>query len=383
MAIGGRGGSYAGGSLASRGRHSLRSKKYDPFGLKGMEAARTASYTNLMAAQADQAALQTKMMQEQYRQQKAYNRQMSQMWSQGSQFLQGWQSALDKPKQMYSKAWENIGEELGFVEKARGKVDESFKPVISEIWNEFQDYKEKTGGLEADLIKTARMEAVERQKQIGQLSELTKMDLAGAAGRAQADVAAQSAQQRAAMAREMAGYGLDPTSGRFAQGIARSRAGEARDAAIAMNLARESERARAAGLGLETLSQLDPASLGQAVTGMRQYRGQLLGMQGDLMSAREQTKLGYTQAARDLLGLQKETASGYAQDISRPYAEMAALQAGMQSQAMQSMGQPYGGGGGGSYAPNQKVVDRREPGDVTNIKLNIPEGAIGEPNPLA
>lgn len=362
-----RGGSYA---AENRSR-----SKYDPHGYRALEAARTESYTNIMAAQADMAATQAQMMKDQYRRQQAYQYQMQTMFQGGSDFLSGWQSAFNKPKQWYSEAWNNIGAELGFVQEQRGKVDESFQGILDDITAEYEDFKSRSGETEAELFQTAREEAKFRREAVGQLREQMTPDEAGAAARAQADVAAQSERQRQAMAREAAGYGLDPSSGRFMQGMQKSRMDEARNAAIAMNLSREQEKARAAQIALGGLSTTDPASMSGAAMRIREYGGQLLGMKSDVTQARERTKLGYTQAAGNLLGLQHQTAHGYAEDISKPYAEMSALKAGMMSNLL-TAGMQSGMGMDTSYTPNQQVI--QQPAPTTNYTINIPEG-MGEP----
>jgi hypothetical protein len=213
-----------------------------------------------------------------------------------SQFLSAWMGGVSE-----------IGDILkgGAEGTAMGGVMGMMQDISNKIGQEYESYKADFGGAEKDFIGQAREEAGARREMVGQVTDLATPDLEGAAGRAGADVAGQSAMARESMQREAMGLGVDPSSGRFGALQKKSFVDEARNRSIAMNVARRGEKERVGNLAVSALSKLDPNVSGRMALGIREQGTKMLGQQADVAKG---------------IG---DVATQYSKNVMQPYAQMA------------------------------------------------------------
>lgn len=228
-------------------------------------------------------------------------------------FLSAWTGAVGQTGAFYNQLISGItSQEGGLLSGAMGELNE----LTDYIGQEYETYKQTFGGTSEEFIGMARDEARMRRELGLELKDLSEADYEGVTGRAAADVGAQSEMARESDAREMMGLGIDPTSGKFGALTRRSYLDEAKNTAIAMNLARRGEKERISELKGMTMGMLDPTKTASVGLNLNAQGQNLLGLQGGLVKAGVDAKTSETKVLGDL-------ASGYAQNVTKPFGEMA------------------------------------------------------------
>ena len=229
-----------------------------------------------------------------------------------TEFLSSWTSSIGQTGDFYKQMISGISSESGPMAGQMGRLNE----LTDMVGQEYQSYKDTYGDMTNEFLSDARAEASMRRQAGTELMQASQADLEGVSGRAAADVGAQSEMARQSNARTMMGLGVDPTSGKFGALTQRSYLDEAKNTAIAMNAARRGETERATGLKATTMGLLDPTKSAQVGINMNQQGQNLLNMQGGLAKAGVEAQTAQTKVLGDL-------ASGYAQNVTQPYGEMA------------------------------------------------------------
>ena len=217
------------------------------------------------------------------------------------QFLSQWGVGMEKLGNLYDKILS--GETGG----AAGPLGE----LTDKIMQEYEDFKTEYQPMEREFFEAAREELGIRRDLAGQLQRLATPDYEGVAGTAMADVAGQSEMARQAAAREAMGYGIDPTSGKFGALTRKSYLDEARNRAIAANLARRGEKERVSGLTTEALGLIKPSETAGVGLGIQKGRTGLLTTAGELGKARADIQRSYA----DIVG-------NYGEQMVQPYGEV-------------------------------------------------------------
>ena len=216
------------------------------------------------------------------------------------QFLSQWGTGMEDLKDLYGRI---LSGETG----GSGPLAD----LQTKIMEEYESFKTEYQPMEREFFQAAREELGVRKELIGGMRELARPDYEGVAGRAGADVTAQSEMARQAEARRTMSLGLDPTSGRFGALTRRSFLDEARNRVIAMNLARRGEKERVAGVTGQALQLTDPSLTAGIGAGIQERRTGMLGTAADIATA----QAGVQKAQAEMVG-------GYARDVVRPYGEV-------------------------------------------------------------
>jgi hypothetical protein len=231
-------------------------------------------------------------------------------------YLKQWNEGLDKAGGLYNTAIAEIGKAQGVVGDAYKDVSANLGSMSEDIKSEWESMKTQWGGIQGDLVGSAKEDIANRGQLTRQFMNLTKSDEQGASGRAMADVAAQSEAGRKAEAMRLQGLGIDPTSGRARSLMRTSRNQEALSKAMAGNQARLAEKDRVAGLTATGLNLIDPTKSANAASVIQN-------MSNDLLSG----NLAGTTA--NLASQRGNLATGFAQNVVAPKGEMGATQLGV------------------------------------------------------
>lgn len=240
------------------------------------------------------------------------------------QFLSQWGVGMEGLKDLYSQI-------LGGDGGAAGAVGDLSRKVLEE----YESFKTEYAPLQKQFFEQAGEELGFRKEMIGQLKGLAIPDYEGAAGRAKADVAGQSEMARQAESRRLMSLGLDPTSGKFGALTKKGYLDEARNTAIAMNLARRGEKERITGITGEAIQLADPRIASSIGLGLQEQQTGMLKTTADLAK---------TQA--DIEKSRADVVSGYAQNVVSPYGQVGFTLLGQQIGAG-----TYAGGGVPTGAP--------------------------------
>lgn len=216
------------------------------------------------------------------------------------QFLSQWGTGMEDLKGLYDRI---LSGQTG----GSGPLAD----LQTKIMEEYESFKTEYQPIEREFFEQAREELGVRKGLVGQMAELAKPDYEGVAGRAGADVTAQSEMARQAEARRTMSLGLDPTSGRFGALTRRSFLDEARNRVIAMNVARRGEKERVTGVTGAALQLIDPSRTAEVGLGIQERRTGMLGTAADIGVA----QAGVQKAQAEMVG-------GYARDVVRPYGEL-------------------------------------------------------------
>ena len=114
----------------------------------------------------------------------------------------------------------------------------------------------------------------------------------------------------------MMGYGIDPTAGKFGALTRKSYLDEARNTAIAMNLARRGEKERVSEAQLKIAQTADPRISGGLALGISEGGAKLATTAADVYKSGAEAISAQTNALTNLT-------SSYGQNVVSPYAEMA------------------------------------------------------------
>ena len=257
------------------------------------------------------------------------------------QFLDQWGVGMSDLKDLYKSILGGGGTGLGALP---AEISGPMQEFTDKISAEYESFKTKYEPLETAGIESSLGELAARSGMITQLQDLSKADYEGVSGRAMADVSAQSEMGRQAEARRMMGMGIDPTSGRFGSLTRRSFLDEARNKAIAANIARRGEKERVTGITATGLQLIDPMVGANIASGLSGQRTGLLGMGADVTMVGARTAADIARAKADIVG-------GYAENVVRPYGELGftLLGSGMGGvpTTLPGTGIPVGGSGAG------------------------------------
>ena len=281
------------------------------------ETSLLSSQVNLAGTAADQASWDLQLSKEQWDFEK---QQAAAAGAFATKFMGEWSSAMKGLKDVYGKTFDAIfgGGEGGAIGGQVGKLNE----LGDLMTQEYKDYREQWGATEQEFMEQAKGEGRARGEAISQLQQYSRPDYAGVEGRAAADVAGQSEIARQSASREMMGYGIDPTAGKFGALTRRSYLDQARDTAINMNVARRGEKERAAGVSLDIARTADPRISGNLALGISQGGNALARTAADVYGAGAQAISSQTNALANLT-------SSYGSQVVSPSAEMAGSMMGM------------------------------------------------------
>lgn len=257
-----------------------------------------------------------------------------------TKFMGEWSSAMKGLKDVYGKTFDAIfggGGDGGAIGGQVGKLNE----LGDLMTQEYKDYRERWGDTEQTFMEQAEFEGKARGEAIGTMQDLARPDYEGATGRAAADVKGQSEVARQNAAREMMGYGVDPSAGKFGALTRKSYLDEARNTAIAMNVARRGEKERTSKAQLDIANVADPRVSGSLALGISEGGRGMARTAADVYGAGAQALTAQTQALSNLT-------SSYGQNVVSPMGEMAGYAMGM------------GGipGGGGGSSPHSVTLSR-------------------------
>jgi hypothetical protein len=215
------------------------------------------------------------------------------------QFLNQWGVGMQNLTDLYDRVLSGEG--------ASGQLGD----LSSRIMDELNEFQETYAPMEREFFEQARDDLRARSEMTGQLRDLTRADYEGVAGRARADVAGQSEMARQSAAREAMSMGLDPTSGKFGALTKKSYLDEARNTAIAMNIARRGEKERVAGLTGQAIELIDPRIAAEIGQGLQESRTGMIGNITDI-----------ARAQADIESSRANILNSYAQNVVSPYGQV-------------------------------------------------------------
>ena len=259
-------------------------------------------------------------------------------------YLKQWNQGLEQAGGMYNAAIGEITKAQDMVGGAYKDVTESLGSMSQDIKTEYESMKSQWGGTKGALQASAAEDIGNRQQLTRQFMDLTRSDEEGAAGRAMADVGAQSEAGRQAEAMRLQGLGIDPTSGRARSLMRTSRSQEALGKVMAGNQARLAEKDRVAGLTATGLNLIDPTRAVNAASAIQGLENQMLASRSNLEVNRANVQGNLAGTTANLASQRGNLATGYAQNIAAPKGEMGAAQLGV-SQATKPGPQTSAGSG--------------------------------------
>ena len=248
-----------------------------------------------------------------------------------SQYLKSWNDALNTTAGYYNDAAEGVSKSFGILDKGVEAVGE-LDSVYDDVKNSWNQYKTDYAGLKTDAIGAAQEDIGNRRKVIGNLMGLTTADYKGEAGRAKADVAAETERGRRATEREMSGLGINPASRNYSESIRKTRVQEALNKVLAGNSARLAEKTRITDANKTAADVISngisnsPFSMAQGVsTGELDYLKEM----GDLKGKKVDSFGNLAATGGQLAGVQAGIATGYGQNIANPLGEMHSANQGL------------------------------------------------------
>jgi hypothetical protein len=195
--------------------------------------------------------------------------------------------------------------------------------INKQMDEQYAEYRRTYDPAAREFLQGAREEAGLRRGMAQSIMDASKPDYEGVMGRAAGDVTAQSEIARQASQREMLSYGIDPGSGRFGALTRRSYLDEARNKAIAMNLARRGEKERVTNLALEGMKVVDPTKQGELALGFARTGAEMLGQKAGVAKAAADVSIAQTQALSNIARSASDIAGSYGSQVVQPYGEMA------------------------------------------------------------
>lgn len=244
-------------------------------------------------------------------------------------YLKQWNEGLNTATGMYNSAVDEITKAQGMVGDAYKDVSANLGSMSEDIKSEWNTMKEQWGGLQGDLVSSAKEDIANRSQLTRQFMDLTKSDEEGASGRAMADVAAQGEAGRQAEAMRLQGLGIDPASGRARSLMRTSRNQEALSKAMAGNQARLAEKDRVAGLTATGLNLIDPTKSANAASVIQNMSNDLLSARSNLEVNRANVQGNLAGTTANLASQRGNLATGFAQNVVAPKGEMGAVQLGV------------------------------------------------------
>lgn len=206
---------------------------------------------------------------------------------------------------------------------------EELAKLMEDVRGQATKFEETYGGIESEAVGAAREDIQARRGLTTQFQDLAKADYEGATGRAAADVRGASSRAREAEAREAMSYGVDPTSGKFGALTKKSYMDEARNQAIAMNVARRGEKERVTDVTERGLSLIDPSKSYSVAQDIQGKRVGLIDTQAGLtkagIAAGQEAQKGRLEMAKTKAGLAEQITN-----IGRDYGSAGMTQLGIQ-----------------------------------------------------
>lgn len=263
-----------------------------------------------------------------------------------SKFLGQWSDTINKVGSMY-------GGTMNFLRKIAGqigKIDTStsgaikfdikipgLEGVMDEIKQSYSEWKSQYQPIGQEFLQRSLEQMKKRDEMLGALGRAATPDYAGVAGQAATDVKTQSEMQRQEMARKLLAMGIDPTSGKFGALERKGALQEAKNVAIAMNLARRGEKERATALQAKIAGMYQPGEAARIGAGLVKMGPELLKTQGALgksmadiaaEAARIRTeqiraKTAQIGALTNIARTSGQLIGGYAQNVMQPQGEIA------------------------------------------------------------
>ena len=245
-----------------------------------------------------------------------------------SKFLSEWSTALKDVKGIFGDASTFMKDAMkSLTGGGTGSSSSGFDQVMSQLKNSYQDYQQNYAPAANQFIQAGLQEQAMRTGAIGRLEQYATPDYAGVRGRAAADVSGQSELERAAMERKLLSMGIDPSSGKFGALTRKSYLDQARNTAIAMNLAARGEKERAAAVTAQEASLLNPAATAGVGLNIANRGSAILGQQAALETAKINAETAKAGTIGNLATGMGTLATGYAKSVMEPTAEMAGFYA--------------------------------------------------------
>jgi len=200
---------------------------------------------------------------------------------------------------------------------------EQIADLISDVKAQSKQFNKQYGSLESEAIESASADFRSQRELTGQYMGLATPDYEGVTGRAATDVRGASERARQAGAREMMSYGVDPTAGKFGALTRPDYLTQARNEAIAMNLARRGEKERVTDITARGLELIDPtkaAAIASNIQGLR--------------SGLTETRAGLAEAdieARTQIAKTKADIAGQITDVGRDYGSAGMTMLGLET----------------------------------------------------
>lgn len=273
-------------------------------------------------------------------------------------YMQMWQGSLESTKGMFNKAMANVDRGWDAIKTMQDdKVD--FSKLSGDLESEWNNIKDKFGGLTDQAITMAGEEMTQRAALGKQLTSLAQPDYEGASGRAMADVSGQAAKSRQAEQRRMAGLGIDPTSGRGRSQMNTISQQETLSKATAANQARRGEKERVTGVTTKAMELIDPSKTAKIATDVQGAKNAVMQGRIQVGDAQVRQSTGISNAIQGMTGAAANLASGYASSVTAPVGEAAGVYSGM---AMKGGYDPISGrsamptSGGSGSAVKDKIL---------------------------
>ena len=166
-----------------------------------------------------------------------------------------------------------------------GGADSPFAKVLTDINTQAARFDEMYGGLEKESVDAARGNVAGRQEMASDLRGMAEADYEGVAGRAATDVKGAHERARREQGSEMMSMGVDPTSGKFGALTRKSFMDEARDTALAMNVARRGEKERSTKATESLYTLTDPTTEANVAKGISTQRAGYAELAGGVAKA--------------------------------------------------------------------------------------------------
>lgn len=245
-----------------------------------------------------------------------------------AKYMQMWQGSLESTKGMFNKAMQNVDRGWDAIKTMQdNKVD--FTKLSGDLETEWNNIKDKFGGLTDQAITMAGEEMTQRAELGKSLTSLAQPDYEGAAGRAMADVSSQGAKARQAEQRRLSGLGIDPTSGRGRSEMNTISQKETLAKAQVANEARRGEKERVTDVTGRAMELIDPSKTAAIATNVQNAKNQVLQGRIAVGEADARQQQGISSAIQGMTGAATNLASGYASSVTAPMGEAAGVYSGM------------------------------------------------------
>lgn len=244
------------------------------------------------------------------------------------EYMQQWNNSLKATQGMFNQAMQGVNRGWEAIEEMQSNQFD-FSGLHKDLETEWNNIKDKFGGLTDQAIEMAGEEMTQRRELGRQLTKLAQPDYEGVAGRAMADVTGQAALGRQAEARRLSSLGIDPTSGRGRAMMNTIQGQEALAKAQAATQARRGEKERVTGVTGQAMQLIDPSKTAGIATNVQALKGELLGQRVGLSQAEAQQQQGIANAVAAMSGAAGSVARGMGETVTAPLGEAAGVYSGM------------------------------------------------------